>query len=412
MIDREDLLQRFLSYVRIDTQSDVHSETTPSTSKQWTLLRQLEGELKSFGLKDVRVTEYGYVLATVPPTTKKANVPRVAFLAHVDTADACPGGATPIVHRNYQGQPIILPDDPKQTLTVENCPLLKEKIGEDIVTASGKTLLGADDKSGVAIVMAAVRHLTMHPEIPHGPIRVCFNPDEEIGRGMDKLSLEELAADVAYTLDSENLGEIDYESFSADKAEVKIRGVASHPGWAKDVMVNAMRLAADFIKLLPMEFSPERTSERVGFVHPVDIHGTPEEVTIRMILRDFELAGLEHRHKLVEDAAARIRAAEPRAQVEVTFGKQYRNMRYWLEKDFRPVDYARDAIRRAGMEPVSEAMRGGTDGSRLTERGLPTPNLFAGMHCVHSQREWVSAHDMARAAEVVVRLAQIWEERV
>jgi tripeptide aminopeptidase len=289
--------------------------------------------------------------------------------------------------------------------------LLKTKLGEDLITASGKTLLGADDKSGVAIVMAAVRHFVNHPDMIHGPIRVCFNPDEEIGRGTEKLTLDELAADVAYTLDSENTGEIDYESFSADKAEVTITGVAAHPGWAKGVMVNALRLAADFVNQMPRDLAPETTCDRQGFIHPTEVDGTPEQVVIRMILRDFELAGLEHRHRVIEEALAKLRAQEPRAKFEVQFTKQYRNMRYWLEKDFRPVDYARDAIKRGGMTPNSEAMRGGTDGSRLTERGLPTPNLFTGFHCVHSEREWVSLQDMAKAAETVVHLAQIWEER-
>ena len=411
MIDREDLLRRFCSYVQVDTQSDVHSKTTPSTEKQWVLLRQLERELKELGVADVRTTQYGYVLATLPPTTAKKNVPCVAFWAHVDTADACPGNAKPIVHRNYNGQAIVLPDDPTKVLSPDKIPLLKQKIGEDLVTASGTTLLGADDKAGVAIVMAAVRHLVQHPEIPHGPIRICFNPDEEIGRGTEKLTLEELAADVAYTLDAENLGEIDYESFSADKAEVKITGVASHPGWAKDVMVNAMRLAADFLKLMPMDCAPETTAGRVGFIHPIEIDGSPEACVIRLLLRDFELAGLDQKQKTIKDAAEKLRKAEPRAKIEVEFFKQYRNMRYWLEKDFRPVDYAREAIRRSGLTPCSEAMRGGTDGSRLTERGLPTPNIFTGFHNVHSELEWVSAQDMAKGAEVVVRLAQLWEER-
>ena len=411
MIDSEDLLKRFLSYVQIDTQSDAHSQTTPSTQRQWTLIRQLDSELRAIGLKDVTTTQYGYVLATVPATTQKPKVPRVAFLAHVDTADSCSGLAKPIVHRNYAGQPIVLPDDPRQVISVENTPLLKSKLGEDIITASGTTLLGADDKSGVAIVMAAVRHLVMHPEIPHGPIRVCFNPDEEIGRGTEKLTLDELAADVAYTLDAENLGEIDYESFSADKAVVTIEGVAAHPGWAKGVMVNALRLAGDFLSALPKAASPEMTADREGFIHPTEVRGSPERVEIFMILRDFEREGLAARGKLIEDIAASLRKSEPRALINVKITPQYRNMRYWLEKDFRPVEYAIDAVKRAGLTPTSEAIRGGTDGSRLTERGLPTPNLFTGFHYVHSQREWVSLQDMTKAAETVVHLAQLWEER-
>ena len=411
MIDAEDLLQRFLRYVQIDTTSDAHSPTTPSTEKQWNLIRVLEAELRELGLKDVRVTEFGYVLATVPATSKKPKLPRLSFWGHVDTAPGLPGNAKPIVHRNYNGGKIVLPDDPAQVLSPKNIPLLAQKKGETIITASGKTLLGADDKSGVVIVMAAVRHLLLHPEIPHGPIRVCFNPDEEIGRGTEKLSLEELGADIAYTLDAENTGEIDYESFSADKALVTITGVAAHPGWAKGVMVNALRIGAEFIGMLPKALSPERTHARQGFIHPVEMSGGPEVLSIRLILRDFERKGLKAKGDLLRKAVAKLKKKHPKAQIELKIDAQYRNMRYWLEKDMRPVEYALEAVRRAGMRPTSEAIRGGTDGSRLTERGLPTPNIFTGFHNVHSQLEWVSLQDMAKAAEVVVRLAQLWEER-
>ena len=410
-IDSEDLLQRFLSYVRLDTQSDSHSETTPSTEKQWELIRKLEAELKQLGVQDVRVTQYGYVLATIPGNSRKSNVPRVGLLAHVDTAEGCSGLAKPLVHRKYAGQTIVLPDDPTQTLSLENEPLLKGKMGEDIVTASGKTLLGADDKAGVAIVMAAVRHLLKHPEIVHGPLRICFNPDEEIGRGTEKLTLEDLGCQAAYTLDADMPGEVDYESFSADKAVVKIHGVATHPGWAKDKMVNALRLAADFVAALPREVSPERTSGCEGFVHPIELRASAEVAEVRMILRDFELDGLAKKRELVEQAANHVRRAEPRARIELEFAAQYRNMRYWLEKDFRPVEYALEAVRRAGLKPFSDAIRGGTDGSRLTERGLPTPNIFTGFHCVHSPREWISLQDMCKAAETLVHVVSVWEER-
>jgi len=410
-IDAEDLLQRFVSYVRLDTQSDPHSATTPSTAKQWELIRQLERELRELGLADVRVTEFGYVLATVSATTKKTNVPRLSFWGHVDTAPGCAANPTPLVHRNYDGGRIVLPDDPSQVLDPEKIPALRGKRGETIITASGKTLLGADDKSGVAIVMAAVRHLLLHPEIPRGPLRVCFNPDEEIGRGTDKLSLEELGADFAYTLDAENPGEVDFESFSADKATLKIKGVAAHPGWAKGVMVNALRLGAEFVSGLPMELSPERTDGRDGFIHPTEASGGPEELTLRFILRDFEPDGLAAKARVLVERAAALSADYPGAQLDLRIEKQYRNMRYWLEKDMRPVEYALEAVRRAGLTPSSEAIRGGTDGSRLTERGLPTPNIFTGFHNVHSPLEWVSLQDMCKAAEVVVRLAQLWEER-
>ena len=410
-IDAEDLLERFCRYVRIETRSDAHSEGTPSTPCQWDLLRLLERELREIGAADVTLTEHGYLLATVSATTRKSGVPTLAWFAHVDTATELPGGAHPIVHRSYDGRPITLPDDPTQVLDPAALPYLRHAIGEDIITASGTTLLGADDKAGVAIVMAAARHLLRHPEIPYGPIRLCFNPDEEIGRGVEKLDLALVGADVAYTLDGGERGEVNFETFSADGARVEFAGVAAHPGWAKDTMVNALRLAGRFVAALPAGVSPEHTSGREGFVHPVEITGNSERATVRLILRDFELDGLAAKRALVEQAAGAIRAAEPRARVEVNFTEQYRNMRYGLEKDMRPVEHALAAVRRAGIEPVVNAVRGGTDGSRLTARGLPAPNLFTGMQEVHSQREWVSLQDMTRAAEVLLHLARGWEER-
>jgi tripeptide aminopeptidase len=410
-IDTEDLLQRFLRYVQIDTRSDSHSETFPSTPGQWDLLRLLESELREIGATDVTLNAHGYVLATVPATSAKAGVPRMAWCGHVDTATNLPSAAKPIVHRAYDGRPITLPDDPNQTLDIETTPYLRGAIGQDVITASGTTLLGADDKSGVAIVMAAARHLLRHPEIAHGTLRLCFNPDEEIARGMHKLDLAELGADVAYTLDSEVPGEIDYETFSADSAVLEIEGVAAHPGWAKDIMVNALRLAAQFVAALPREMAPETTSDRDGYIHPLEIHGTADKMKIWMLLRDFELDGLAAKRAVVEKIVAGLKAAEPRARFELTIKEQYRNMRYWLEKDMRPVEFGREALRRAGLTPVSPVVRGGTDGSNLTARGLPTPNLFTGMHGVHSQREWVTLQDMAKAVETLIHLAQIWEQR-
>jgi tripeptide aminopeptidase len=409
-IDTEDLLQRFLRYVQIDTRSDSHSETFPSTPGQWDLLRLLESELREIGATDVTLNAHGYVLATIPATSAKAGVPRMAWCGHVDTATNLPSAAKPIVHRAYDGRPITLPDDPNQTLDIETTPYLRGAIGQDVITASGTTLLGADDKSGVAIVMAAARHLLRHPEIPHGTLRLCFNPDEEIARGMHRLDLAELGADVAYTLDSEVPGEIDFETFSADSAVLEIEGVAAHPGWAKDVMVNALRLAAQFVAALPGGMAPETTADRDGYIHPLEIHGTADKVKIWMLLRDFELDGLAAKRAVVEKIVAGLKAAEPRARFELTIKEQYRNMRYWLEKDMRPVEFGREALRRAGLTPVSPVVRGGTDGSNLTARGLPTPNLFTGMHGVHSQREWVSLQDMAKAVETLIHLAQIWEQ--
>ena len=276
---------------------------------------------------------------------------------------------------------------------------------------SGKTLLGADDKAGVATVMAAARHLLAHPEIPHGRIRVCFNPDEEIAAGMAHLDLSQLAAEVAYTLDGESPGEIDFETFSADGAVLEIQGVASHPGWARGTMVNALRLAGRFLAALPAGLSPERTGGREGFIHPIECSGSAEQATVRLILRDFELTGLAQQHTLLEELAAELREAEPRARIKLTFSEQYRNMRYGLERDMRPVEFAREALRRAGLTPRSQAIRGGTDGSNLTARGLPTPNLFCGMHEVHSPREWVSVQDMSNASSTLLHLAQVWTEK-
>ncbi len=410
-IDANDLLERFCRYVRLETRSDAHSETTPSTPGQWDLLRLLERELREIGASEVEIGEHGYVLATIPAAKGCEAAPTIAWFAHADTATELPGGATPLVHRAWDGNPILLPDDPTQVLSVETSPHLRGAIGQDVITASGKTLLGADDKAGVAIVMATARHLLRHPEIRHGKIRLCFNPDEEIGRGVDKLDLERVGAVAAYTLDGESPGEIDWETFSADAATVTIRGVASHPGWAKDVMVNALRLAGRFVTSLPMECSPERTADRDGFVHPVEISGNSERATVRMILRDFELDGLAAKRAVVERAAAELRAAEPRAQVEVVFAEQYRNMRYWLEKDMRAVELAQAAVQACGLEPKLRSVRGGTDGSKLTARGLLTPNIFTGMHEVHSQREWVTLQDMAKSAEVLLKIAELWARR-
>lgn len=408
-VDREDLLERFKRYVQIDTQSDVNSSTCPSTDKQWDLIRLLEKELRELGLSDVKVTEFGYVLATISSTSKK-KVPQIALLAHIDTADACPGDAKPLVHRHYNGQPIVLPDDPTQVLTIEEIPLLAQKIGEDIITASGTTLLGADDKSGVAIIMSTIKYLMEHPEISHGPIRICFNPDEEIGRGMHKLDLSDLNATAAYTLDSEHIGQVDYETFSADSAEVVIDGVAAHPGAGKDVLVNALRIAAEFVQALPKESSPEETAGRQGFIHPVEMKGTSEKATIRLILRDFELVDLEEKGTFLKKLAEKLKGKHPKAKITLTIKPQYRNMRYWLEKDLRPVEFAKEAVKRVGLQPFSEAMRGGTDGSLLTERGLPTPNIFTGFHNFHSPKEWVSLQDMLLSVKTLIQLVQVWEQ--
>jgi tripeptide aminopeptidase len=403
---------RFLRYVQIDTQSAEDSTEVPSTAKQLDLLRLLEGELKALGAKDVVLTGYGCVLATIPATVD-GDVPTVAFLAHVDTVPGFSGtGVRPIVHRSYAGGPIVLPDAADQVLTVENSPLLEKKVGEDIVTASGTTLLGADDKAGVAIIMAMVSHLLGNPDIPHGDIRICFTPDEEVGRGVENLTLDDLAASVAYTLDGEDLGKAVYETFSADKGVVKITGVSIHPGMAKGKMVNALRLAAKLIDMLPQNTrTPDTTEGREGFIHLYRLSGTAAETELHFILRDFELDGLASHGELLRSACATLQAGEPRAKVECTITEQYRNMRYWLEDDMRPVELMVEAIKQTGIEPVIKPVRGGTDGSHLTQMGLPTPNIFTGMQNVHGPLEWISLQDMAKAARVCVNLVQLWAEQ-
>ena len=404
-----ELEERLVRYVRVDTQSDEASTTTPSTERQFDLLELLQVELTAIGAQDVRLTDYAALLATIPATTSRP-VPPIAFLAHVDTAPQFNAtGVKPIVHHRYDGGEIVLPDAPDVRLSPDRFPYLAEKIGDDIITASGTTLLGADDKAGVAIVMAMARHLLNNPDLPHGPIRICFTPDEEVGRGVDPRLPGDLEAMAAYTLDGAELGEIVYETFSADKAEVRVTGVSIHPGHAKDTLVNALHLAAKIIDLLPhVTRTPETTEGRAGFIHVYQMSGTSSEAALHFILRDFELDGLRAHGELVEQVCATVQATEPRARIACTITPQYRNMRYWLEKDMRPVELAREACRRVGLEPRSTPTRGGTDGSRLTEMGLPTPNLFTGMQNIHGPHEWVSVQDMAQATAMCVELAQLW----
>jgi tripeptide aminopeptidase len=407
-----ELEERFLRYVKVDTQSNETSNETPSTERQLDLLRRLKQELDVMGISDARITEYGCLLATIPSTVPNEQVPTVALLAHADTAPALSGAnVKPIIHRNYDGFMIILPDDPSKILNEETAPGLSEKRGEDIVTASGTTLLGADDKAGVAVIMTLAFHLLSHPEIPHGPLRLCFTPDEEIGRGVDHLTLEDLAADVAYTIDGGTLGKVIYESFSADKAVVEITGVSIHPGTAKGKMVNALRLASKFIEALPQQIrTPETTDGREGFIHPYRVSGTAAHAKLFFILRDFELDGLKSHGDLIRSVAKRLALAEPRAKIECTITPQYRNMRYWIENEMRPVELAIEAIKEAGIEPIITPIRGGTDGARLTEIGLMTPNLFCGMHNVHGPLEWVSLQDMAKATQVCLNLVCLWAQ--
>jgi tripeptide aminopeptidase len=408
---RERLEERLVRYARIDTQSDGASETVPTTARQLDLQRVLKAELEGLDAEDVRLTDAGFLLATIPATTRRS-VPTVAFLAHVDTAsDFAASGVRPIVHRDYAGTHIVLPGNPDVTLDPAKEPALAARRGDTIITADGTTLLGADDKAGVAIIVTVAEHLLANRTIPHGKVRLCFTPDEETGTGIRHLELAELGADVAYTLDGEALGEVTYESFSADQAVVRIQGVAIHPGKAKGRLVNALSLAAKLINLLPQHArSPETTDGRAGFIHLVHMSGTAAEVELTFILRDFELAGLEAHGEALRAAADAVAKLETRSKVTCTITRQYRNMRYWLEKDMRPARLAFEAVRRAGVSPIEVPVRGGTDGSQLTERGLPTPNLFAGVHNPHGPQEWASVGEMDKAVETCVHLVRLWAD--
>jgi tripeptide aminopeptidase len=403
----QELEERFVRYAKVDTQADESSSTTPSTAIQLGLQRMLVDELEQLGASDVRLTDYGAVIATIPPTVER-EVPVIAFLAHVDTSPAFPAsGVEPIVHRNYQGGDLRLSDD--VAILAEQTPYLSGKIGEDVITASGDTLLGADDKAGVAIVMAMAGHLLQDPSIPHGTIRICFTPDEEIGRGVHPNLPNDLAADFGYTLDGGDLGEVVYETFSADKGTVHIEGVSTHPGDAKDFMVNALHLAAKIIDALPqVTRTPETTEGRQGFIHIYHMSGGSAAATLEFILRDFDDEQRAQHGRLLTMVCETIQATEPRARITCDITPQYRNMRNWLQDDMRPVDLARQACEELGIAVISTPIRGGTDGSRLTELGVPTPNIFTGMQGIHGPLEYVTIQDMVRATEVITLLAQSW----
>jgi tripeptide aminopeptidase len=405
-----DLLERFQRYVRFDTQSHRDRERSPSTPGQLELGRQLVGELREMGLVDARLDEHGYVYATVPGGSEDA--PVVGLIAHLDTTPDAPGaGVEPIVHRGYDGGVIELPRGGTR-LDPERMPELAAHRGHDIVTASGDTLLGADDKAGVAAIMAAVAHLTAHPELPRPRLRVAFTPDEEIGEGATLFDLTGFGARCAYTIDGSELGELTDESFSALEAIVRIAGIDVHPGFATGRMVSALRLAARIVAALPADgLSPETTRDRDGFIHPYELTGTAARAEIRAILRDFDERRLAEHTDLLERTAREIVAAAPGATVAVDVRRQYRNMREYIQRDPDVVAAAAEAFRAEGIEPVRRPIRGGTDGSRLSEMGLPTPNIFDGGYEYHSVREWASVQDMAAAAAVIVRLAEVWSRR-
>jgi len=410
----ETLLDRFLRYVQVDTQSDETSKTCPSTPGQLALLEMLKQELGGLGAGDVQMTKHGYVMATIPATSRKPGVPVIAFFAHADTSPDCSGkGVQPVVHRHYNGGVVRFPGNPRLVLDPTTSPELSAAKGKDLVTASGTTLLGADDKAGVAVVMTLAEKLLQNPGLKHGLVRICFTPDEEIGRGVDKLDLAMLGAEAAYTLDGGAPGEISWETFSADAAEVIITGISTHPMEARAKgMVNAAYLAGKLLAALPRErCSPETTEGRDGFLHPTRVEGRVEQAVVKFILRDFELAGLAEKRRILRGLSRGLQATEPRAGIRCRIRKQYRNMAYWLRKDMRPVELAREAFAAVGLKPYDHLVRGGTDGSRLTERGLPTPNLFCGAHNAHGLREWVAVQDMELAVTACTKLAQLWEQK-
>jgi tripeptide aminopeptidase len=407
------VLERFLRYVTYDTQSREGAATDPSTPGQLVLLRDLAAELKAIGVADASVDEHGYVMATIPATTPKGDVPVIGFIAHVDTSPEMSGaGVQPIVHRNYDGQDLRLPDDPDAVLRVADCPYLGECLGHDIVTASGTTLLGADNKSGVAEIMTAAEWLMAHPEVAHGPIRIGFTPDEEIGQGTKHFDVATFGARYAYTMDGGPRGELEFESFAADAITLTFRGFNTHPGFAKGRMVNAIKLAARFIDRLPADrLSPETTDGRDGFVHPYVVRAAVDQTAVKLIVRDFDAAGLQKKESWLEALAAEVVAGVPGASFDAQVQEQYRNMRDVISQHPLVVERAREAITRAGLQLRERSIRGGTDGSRLSFMGLPTPNIFAGEQNFHSRLEWVSVQDMEKAVAVIVELARVWEEK-
>ena len=405
-------LRRFLEYVTYDTRADEHSSTFPSTPGQLVLLRELVTELQALGLQDAAMDDYGYVMATVAATAGREQSPVIGFIAHVDTSPEMPGhNVRPIVHERYDGRDLVLPDDPAVVLRAADNPALAAQTGHTIVTASGLTLLGSDDKAGVAEIVAAVEHLVSHPEIVHGPIRIAFTPDEEIGRGANHFDVSRFGAVCGYTLDGGSRGELEFESFSADAITVSFKGFNTHPGYAKGRMVNAIRAAADFIARLPRDtMSPETTEGYEGYLHPYQMQAGVDATSVKVLVRDFITARLKDKETLVQQLALEIASRYPGSSVDFTIDESYRNMREVLEQHPRVVDSARQAIRMAGLEPIEKPIRGGTDGARLSFMGLPTPNLFAGEHNFHSRLEWVSAEDMDLAVEVIVNLCRVWAD--
>ncbi len=404
--------ERFLRYVQVDTTADPNATSFPSSAKQKDLSKILVSELQALGLTDAEMDEWGYVFATIPSNSDRADLPTICFCSHMDTAPDCSGtNVKPIVHRNYDGTPIVLPDDTTQVITTEKHPYLLSKIGDDLITASGLTLLGADDKAGVAIIMDFAQYMMSHPEVKHGPIRILFTPDEEVGRGVERLDMKRLNADYGYTLDGGPLGDIEDETFSADAVKMTFHGVSAHPGYAKNKLVHSVKLAAELIDSLPKDsWSPETTSGREGFVHPVAIEGGLETTTVQFIIRDHDTSKLAEYEARLKSMAESVVSNYSGASLDFEVFKQYRNMKEILQDLPFVTDYAVEAMTRAGIEPKRAIIRGGTDGSRLSFMGLPCPNIFTGEMAIHSRHEYVSVQDMQKAVDTLVELIQIWEK--
>ena len=412
-ISPDSIAARFMRYVKVDTQSDPTSNAHPTTEKQKDLSKMLLKELFGMGITDASTDEFGYVYATLPSNSDKKNIPVICFCAHVDTAPDCSGtNVKPIHHRYYDGADIVLPDDSTQVLRMSDSPYLKNHLNSGVITASGSTLLGADDKSGLAAIMEAALFFIQNPAVKHGDIKILFTPDEEVGQGTAKVDMQKLGATFGYTLDGGDAGSLEDETFSADGAVIIIHGVIVHPGYAKNKLVNALKVAGAVLDALPQhEWSPETTDKKEGFVHPTAVNGIAEKATIQFIVRDFTLAGLQQHHERLKKIAEETVAKFPGAVMEYTVQEQYRNMKEVLDKCPQVTAYAGEAIERAGLTIKKESIRGGTDGSRFSYIDMPCPNIFTGMQNIHSKLEWIGTKDMAKAAETIVHVAMIWEER-
>ncbi len=406
------VVDRFFKYVKYDTQSAEDSETYPSTEKQKILGKALVVELKEMGLCDAKIDEYGYVTATLEANTDRP-IPTIGLIAHMDTSPDVSGkDVKPIIHKKYQGGDIVLPGDPSQIIRFTENPALDQQIGNDIITSNGTTLLGADNKAGIAEIFDAIHNIVKHPEIKHGKVRIAITPDEEVGQGTKYFDIKEFGADYAYTIDGETLGEVEDETFCADTINIKIRGKNIHPGYAKNKMINSIKIAAQLVEQLPKDkLSPETTEKQEGYVHPSSITGNVEETTIKFLIRDFTVEGLKQHEAFLKKLTDQVIGEHPEAKIEFKVEESYRNMKYKLDKEPRVVEYALEAVKRSGIEPKKSIIRGGTDGARLSYEGLLTPNIFTGGHNFHSKLEWISVQDMQKAVDVIINLIKIWAEK-